>query len=166
VATLHRRKTHGALLTRGWNIFVNTLSTFLSTLPVLSTTASASGSLHPPSPPRIVGITLYPIGNFLETFSEIQRKRFKLDKRNEEKVFNQGLFALERHVNFGGFTLAAVGWGPVVGMFGFLLWAFTNNGIPALDRYCAKRVRLLLFWYVEEEERLMRLTVWGTMGQL
>jgi hypothetical protein len=72
-----------------------------------------------------------------------------LDKRNESKFFNQARFSLARHVNFGGytlwrcgFTLAATGWGPAGGMFGYLLWAFTNNGIPVLDNCCAMRVSL------------------------
>lgn len=143
-----RMAPSGALITGGWNIFVNSLNTVLSTLPLLSTAGSPSEALSPIPAPVLVGVCMYIVGNVLETASEVQRKLFKMDKRNNGKVYNKGLFATARHVNFGGytlwrcgFTLAAAGWAPAAGMFVFLLWAFTNNGIPALDNYCAKRVR-------------------------
>src|ERR1700761_472761 len=97
----------------------------------------------------IVGTALYIIGLSTETISEIQRRKFKDKSVNKGKVFSGGLFSLARHVNYGSFTLwragyamaaSGVWWGVIVGMFVFD--DFRVRGVPVLDQYCQKKVRL------------------------
>jgi len=135
-----------ALIAAGWNILVNSINCLLATLPLTSPGNSPSESLIPLSVPVAVGVTLYVVGTVLELGSETQRKVFKSDKRNQGKVYKDGLFSLARHVNFGGytfwrtgFTLVGGGWWPASAFFAFQWWLFSHGGIPALDNYCSKR---------------------------
>lgn len=57
-----------------------------------------------------VGIALFVLGSFLNTGSELQRKRFKDDPANAGKLYTRGLFGLARHINFFGDTLWVTGW--------------------------------------------------------
>jgi len=78
--------------------------------------------------------------------SEIQRKAFKDEKKNEGKPFTGGLFGLARHINYGGYVVWRSSYALVSGG---LLWAafvgtffgtdFARRGIPVLDEYCSKR---------------------------
>lgn len=60
-----------------------------------------------------VGIVLFLLGSYLNTWSEIQRKRFKDDPANKGKLFTGGLFRYARHINYFGDTLWAAGWAMV-----------------------------------------------------
>lgn len=58
----------------------------------------------------IVGIGLFVFGSYLNTWSEIQRKRFKDNPDNKGKLFMGGLFRYARHINYFGDTLWVAGW--------------------------------------------------------
>jgi len=60
-----------------------------------------------------VGVTIFVIGSFLETHSEIQRRRFKDDPNNKGKLYTGGLFAHARHINYLGYILWRMGLGFV-----------------------------------------------------
>ena len=99
------------------------------------------------SPYVAVGLALYLTGILTETVSEIQRSRFKKDARNKGKPYSGGLFGLARNINYGGYALwrtgyALVGAGLPLALFigGWHTYDFVQRAIPALDRYCAKRV--------------------------
>lgn len=95
----------------------------------------------------IAGISLYILGLFLETVSEIQRRDFKRIPANQGKPYSDGLFSLARNINYGGHTLWKSGfaivsggwiWASVIG--GFYFYDFASRGVPVLDQYCHKRV--------------------------
>jgi protein-S-isoprenylcysteine O-methyltransferase Ste14 len=58
----------------------------------------------------MVGIGFFVLGSFLNTWSEIQRKRFKDDPANKGKLYTGGLFRYARHINYFGDTLWVTGW--------------------------------------------------------
>ena len=124
-------------------------SSYLAASP---TAAAAHGEGRFSSWPLTALLTLscaiYSLGMFVETLSEIQRKRFKLDPRNTGKPYTGGLFSLARHINYGGFTiwksaygLASSGWwwGAMTALW--LTAEFRRRGIPGLDAYCESKVR-------------------------
>jgi protein-S-isoprenylcysteine O-methyltransferase Ste14 len=97
----------------------------------------------------ILGTVSYTVGILLETISEVQRRNFKNDPKNEGKLYTGGLFSLARHINYGGYTvwragyaLAAGGVIPGVLVAAFFGYDFISRGIPLLDRYCSERVSL------------------------
>ena len=57
-----------------------------------------------------VGVLLFAAGSYLNTGSELQRKRFKDDPRNKGKLYTEGLFSLARHINYFGDMLWLTGW--------------------------------------------------------
>lgn len=95
----------------------------------------------------VAGISLYVIGLFLETISEIQRRNFKRKPENRGKPYGHGLFAWARNINYGGHTLWKTGfalvsggwiWALIIG--GTYFYDFATRGVPVLDQYCQKRV--------------------------
>jgi len=101
-----------------------------------------------PQNTMLVGVGLYVLGMGVEIISEIQRGRFKKDRRNKGRIYTGGLFSLVRHVNYTGYwlwrtgyALAAGGWmwGLVNAMF--YLFNFTRS-IPPLNHYCEEHVSL------------------------
>ncbi|KAI9687877.1 MAG: hypothetical protein M1822_001958 [Bathelium mastoideum] len=135
--------TSAAVGVSAFNTIVNSLnSLFFITV---ATSASANGERFPQTP-LLAGSVLYVVGILTETVSEIQRKRFKQRPENKGKVCDQGLWALARHINYGGYTLwrsgyaiAAGGWtwGAIVA--GGFAYDFLVRGIPVLDEYCQER---------------------------
>ncbi|KAF1994224.1 hypothetical protein P154DRAFT_549159 [Amniculicola lignicola CBS 123094] len=112
---------------------------------MLSAMAGWTESSTSPTP-LIVGGALYVTGILTELISEVQRKAFKSDPKNKGKVYSGGLWALARHINYGGYTLwragyamAGGGWtlGAVVGAF--FAYDFATRSIPILDEYCGLR---------------------------
>lgn len=93
------------------------------------------------------GTSLYAIGLFLETVSEIQRRNFKRMPANRGKPYSDGLFSWARNINYGGHTLWKSGfaivsggwiWAAIIGATYF--YDFATRGVPVLDQYCQKRV--------------------------
>lgn len=93
----------------------------------------------------IVGIGLFLVGSYLNTCSEIQRKRFKDDPANKGKLYTGGLFRFARHINYFGDTLWVTGWAmvtrnpwsviiPVALAAGFVFFF-----IPSLSGYLQQR---------------------------
>jgi steroid 5-alpha reductase family enzyme len=58
----------------------------------------------------LVAIGLFLFGSYLNTGSEIQRKRFKADPKNRGRLYTGGLFRFARHINYFGDTLWVSGW--------------------------------------------------------
>lgn len=94
-----------------------------------------------------MGLVLFCLGSFVETFADLQRKAFKDKPANKGKVFMEGFFGMARHINFGGYLLWRTGfaifgggllWGAVI--ISYFLWYFSNLGVPSLDAYCSERV--------------------------
>jgi protein-S-isoprenylcysteine O-methyltransferase Ste14 len=139
-----------------FNTVMNAGNVVMSLWPLMSNAPRAGENLWASAAPggatmgsvtRTVGMGMFVLGSLVETWAEVQRKRFKDDKRNEGKVFMGGLFGLARHVNYGGYFLWRTGfalfagglpWAGVIGLY-FMLY-FLYMGIPALDEYCSARV--------------------------
>ena len=99
----------------------------------------------------LAGAALFATGILTETISEIQRHVFKKDERNKGKPYAGGLFGLARHINYTGYTLWRTGyamtaagpaWAAVAAAW--FLYDFSQRAIPVLDKYCSKRVCVLL----------------------
>jgi steroid 5-alpha reductase family enzyme len=115
---------------------------------ILFTIRFTSAGNHP-SFKFLLGTVLYAIGLSAEAISEIQRRRFKDKPANKGKVYSGGLFSLARHINYGGYTvwrtgyaLASSGWIWAALTFCWSFGDFSSRGVPVLDVYCQKRVRL------------------------
>jgi len=61
----------------------------------------------------LIAIALFLVGSYLNTGSELQRKRFKQDPRNRRKLYTGGLFRYARHINYFGDFLWVASWALV-----------------------------------------------------
>lgn len=136
-----------AVFIAGFNILMDSLNSALALWTRTSLNPSASTVPELLQTPYIaVGLALFLTGIFTETYSEIQRSRFKDDKRNKGKPYAGGLFGLARNINYTGFTLWKTGYalvaaGPIFGVVigAMHLYDFSQRAVPILDEYCAKR---------------------------
>jgi steroid 5-alpha reductase family enzyme len=100
---------------------------------------------------------VFVFGSYLNTGSELQRRRFKQDPANQGKLHTGGLFRYARHINYFGDLLwvsawAAVTRNPWAGLIPILLaLGFVFGFIPALTRHLRGR-------YGEEFEAWRRRT--------
>ncbi len=88
---------------------------------------------------------LYVGGSFLNTGSELQRKRWKLKSGHKGHLYTRGLFSLSMHVNYFGDALLFTGFALLTGS----AWAvavpvlmttlFVCVHIPTLDRHLAAK---------------------------
>ena len=89
----------------------------------------------------VLGILLFIIGSYINTYSEIQRKRFKDDPNNNGKLYTQGLFKYARHINYFGDICWVTGWAIVTNNIWSmfipisLTLGFIFLFIPELSRY-------------------------------
>ena len=92
-----------------------------------------------------LGVLLFIIGSYFNTYSELQRKRFKNDSNNKGKLYTQGLFQYARHINYFGDICWVTGWAiithnlwsaiiPIMLTLGFIFF-----GIPELSSYLKKK---------------------------
>ena len=61
----------------------------------------------------VVAVVGFLLGSYLNTGSELQRKRFKAEPRNRGKLYTGGLFRRVRHVNYLGDLLWVTAWAVV-----------------------------------------------------
>lgn len=136
-----------ALMVGMFNSSVNAMNIGMSLWSTVSNVPGGSATMLWGSWTRGLGLGLFCLGSFVETYSELQRKDFKDQPVNKGKVFMSGLFGLARHVNYGGYLIWRSGfamfggglpWAAVV--ISYFLWYFSNLGVPALDEYCSERV--------------------------
>ena len=91
-----------------------------------------------------LGVLLFIIGSYFNTYSEIQRKRFKDDPNNKGKIYTEGLFQYARHINYFGDICWVTGWAiithnlwsgiiPIMLTLGFIFFF-----IPELSNYLEK----------------------------
>ncbi|PSK36740.1 Delta(24(24(1)))-sterol reductase [Elsinoe australis] len=125
-----------------FNTIVNSVNDLLF---ICSGTSASVNGEHFPQTPLLVGAALYAVGITVETLSEVQRYRFKQDRRNKGKVYQGGLFSIARHVNYTGYLMWRVGYATAGGGYvwglanvGFFLFSFSRS-IPPLNHYCEER---------------------------
>ncbi len=101
----------------GWEEFWPVL--FASAVYQLGFAALGTTNPKPVGTLAVLSIGLYLLGSFLNTYSELQRKRFKDRPENQGRLFVGGLFSRIRHVNYLGDSLWALGWAILTGS----IWA-------------------------------------------
>jgi protein-S-isoprenylcysteine O-methyltransferase Ste14 len=93
----------------------------------------------------LIGIILFLTGSFLNTFSELQRDRWKKESINKGHLYSSGLFKYSMHINYFGDFLWVSGYAfvthnlysIVIPVFIFCFFAFYN--IPKLDSYLSSK---------------------------
>lgn len=117
---------------------------FMHNFPLRNVSQPAISTLRLQS---MLAVSLYIIGLFVETSSEIQRRNFKRAVENRGKPYRGGFFSLARNINYGshvlwktGNSLASAGWVWAAIIGGSHFYDFATRGVPVLDRYCQKRV--------------------------
>jgi len=91
-----------------------------------------------------LAVIVYLIGSWLNTASELQRKKFKDDPANEGKLYTQGMFRYARHINYFGDILWVAAWAaitrnPWATVIPVLLTAgFVFSFIPSLTKHLRK----------------------------
>jgi steroid 5-alpha reductase family enzyme len=88
---------------------------------------------------------LYVVGSYLNSYSEIQRKRWKEMPQNKGRCYTQGLFSLSRNINYFGDTLLFAGWALTTGVW-WNAWvpvvmgsSFWFYHIPDKEKYLQNR---------------------------
>ena len=92
-----------------------------------------------------LGVLLFIIGSYFNTYSELQRRRFKNVSNNKGKLYTEGLFQYARHINYFGDICWVTGWAiithnPLSGIMPIMLaLGFIFFGIPELSIYLEKK---------------------------
>ncbi len=95
--------------------------------------------------PDLLAITLFLLGSWLNSWSEIQRKLWKRDPANKGHCYTGGLFSQSMHINYFGDVVLFTGWALFthnIWTFAFpifMAFSFAFIHIPALDAYLTKR---------------------------
>jgi protein-S-isoprenylcysteine O-methyltransferase Ste14 len=88
-----------------------------------------------------LGVVFYAVGSWLNTGSELQRKRWKERPENAGRLFTGGLFRYAMHINYFGDELLFTGYALITGRAWALLVpllmlaGFLFFNIPELDRH-------------------------------
>ena len=92
-----------------------------------------------------IGIALFLIGSFINTFSELQRHFWKKQAENQGKLYTKGLFKYAMHINYFGdvcwvMACAVITRNLYASIIPFLLICFfVFYNIPKLDQYLASK---------------------------
>jgi steroid 5-alpha reductase family enzyme len=112
-------------------------------------------------PLEVVGIALFLVGSFVNTYSEHQRRRFKRRRGNEEKLYTGGLFSLSMHPNYFGDLLWVSGYACVTrnpfawAIPAFLFFFFYFYNIPKLDQHLGQHYGATFVAYRRRTRRLV-----------
>lgn len=107
------------------------------------------------------GVVLFIVGSFLNTFSELQRHRWKKREENRGKLYTGGLFAASMHINYFGDLLWVSGYACVTHntyaflVPGFLFAFFYFYNVPKLDAYLRERYGDQFSAYERRTKRLI-----------
>lgn len=148
-AAMRRRRGERFAVESLWRVFgLQGVLLWIVSLPV----QVGSVADQPPSlgPVEIVGLALYTIGVYFETFADFQLTQFRADPGNEGKVLDTGLWRYTRHPNyFGDFCVwwgiwivaAATGVGlyAVVGPIVMTVLLLRVSGVTMLERTIGDR---------------------------
>ncbi len=129
---------------------------YLGGFPLLARTRSVSfGALE------VVGIALFVVGSFVNTYAEHQRRRFKRREENKGKLYTGGLFSLSMHPNYFGDLLWVAGYACVThnafawSIPAFLFCFFYFYNVPKLDQYLRQRYGAAFAAYEGRTKRLV-----------
>ncbi|KAI5366330.1 hypothetical protein Slin15195_G078510 [Septoria linicola] len=134
-----------ALIVAIYNSVLNSINVLLALWAVASQSNGGIASIVTASSLSVkVGVLLYAAGLFVEWYSEIQRKQFKADGRNDGKPYADGLWSLATNINYGGYTLWSVGFALVCG-------GCINRASPSMDAYSQKRLGISAGYMIGEQ---------------
>jgi len=110
---------------------------------------------------EVVGIVLFLVGSFINTYSEHQRRQFKRRPENKGKLYTGGLFALSMHPNYFGDLLWVSGYACVtrnayawlVPALLFCFFYFFN--VPKLDQHLREHYGDAFREYEKRTKRLV-----------
>ena len=95
--------------------------------------------------PAWIGLGLYVVGSWLNTWSEQQRYWWKQHGENKGHLYTGGLFSLSRHINYFGDMLLSSGWAMGSDRWWnvwaplFMTTGFVFGHIPELEKYLAHK---------------------------
>jgi protein-S-isoprenylcysteine O-methyltransferase Ste14 len=112
---------------------------------------------------EIAGIVLFVLGSFLNSFAELQRKRWKLHPQNKGRLYTGGLFSWSMHINYFGDLVWVAGyalvthnpWSAVIPVCLFGFFYFWN--IPKLDAHLSQKYGREFTAYASRTKRLIPL---------
>ncbi|MCG8569530.1 MAG: DUF1295 domain-containing protein [Spirochaetes bacterium] len=107
------------------------------------------------------GITLFILGAFINTTSEVLRNQWKKKSENRGKLYTKHFFALCRHPNYLGDLLWVSGfafvthnlYSAIIPLFLFSFFAFYNA--PILEKYLAKKYSEQFYDYKKRVKMLI-----------
>ena len=108
-----------------------------------------------------IGIGLFLIGSFLNTFSELQRHFWKAKPENKGKIYSKGLFSWSMHINYFGDFLWVIAYAVItwnifsisIPIFLFCFFVFYN--IPKLDNYLLGKYKDSFTEYSKKTKRFI-----------
>jgi protein-S-isoprenylcysteine O-methyltransferase Ste14 len=109
----------------------------------------------------VLGIALFVVGSFVNTYSEVQRRRFKRRNENKGKLYTGGLFSLSIHPNYFGDLLWVCGYACVTQnafawlIPGLLFCFFYFYNVPKLDHYLRQHYGAAFVSYERRTKRLV-----------
>jgi len=96
---------------------------------------------HPLDVVDVLGIVIFFIGSFLNTFGELQRDAWKKKPENKGHLYTGGLFRYSMHINYFGdvlwvsaYAILTRNWYSAI-IPAFLFVFFATYNIPKLDKY-------------------------------
>ncbi len=109
----------------------------------------------------LLGITVYLVGSYLNTASELQRFIWKKDPNNKGKLYTINLFSYSMHINYFGDLLWVLGYAIltrniysfIIVALLFLFFAFFN--IPKLDKYLAEKYKEQFYEYKTKTKKFI-----------
>jgi len=93
----------------------------------------------------IIGISIYILGSFINTYSEYLRCKWKKNPKNKGHIYKYGLFRYSMHINYFGDVLLFSGLSILTGTYWTLvipigmLLNFIAFVIPSLDSYLSQK---------------------------
>lgn len=131
-------KPGAAVVIGVFNTVMNSLNTLAFAFAAVNPTWSESN--------LYISIPIFAAGILIETISEVQRKQFKDDRKNDGKLYTGGLFGYARSINYFGYMLwraafATAGGGLILGgiVAAWHTFDFCGRAIPTMDDYCSKK---------------------------
>jgi len=110
---------------------------------------------------ELVGMLLYIIGSYLNTYSEYTRHIWKKNPDNKGRLYTGGLFRYSMHVNYFGDTVLFIGFALITHSLIMLVIPFLMTAnfvlfiIPTLDKYLAEKYGADFKEYAKRTKKLI-----------
>ena len=108
-----------------------------------------------------IGLFIYILGSFINTYSEYLRYKWKKNPKNKGHIYKYGLFKYSIHINYFGDVILFSGLSILTGTFWTLLIPigmllnFIIFTIPSLDSYLSKKYGEEFLEYIEGTKKII-----------